>query len=544
MHYIPDAERLTYGNYDLEFGSNLDDQHHREEYNSGPIDPKFSPTRRLGRRPSEHSRHSSRTSSPTPSSTTRSEDGLEEYSKLSSRTSSPASSTTSRLDIGLEECSSTSSRTFTAHCPQDANTRLPNRQELDLDITERQSAAHSQQDDNIPLPEPEDSTNEEGQLRDTQLPELETPERTKAQLQDLPPELLNKVISYLKPCDQVSLGLTSKRFYDFSGHGLARLKLEPEQRMELFRVLDPGLPDHRFCSGCSKFHKRQIEHEELFPCITYQAYTRCNEANIPLFHGIYLSWPSTQLALRRLYYDSWGRLCYESWATGCAKETPGFIRQLADTYDIQEHLTWNNHMCWSERKDGLTITLRSLRKWLAQTQINPHQCRGLLLKLDWDDGSCTRRNLIAERTINLDASECRPKVTAQPGWNPPPPSTSLRSRRRARPCNDLTRKHDQFDPIAGLPGLHWYELPPHRRHQNLSLWSAWQWCPRTGNPSNGHKNLELPNYPPTVWCKDFATVCNGQTRPSTIRLTSKQSNFSQIKRKVEEENWFRSRRPQ
>jgi len=378
MLYDPDAERRKDGHYD--FDSSLDAQYHTDGYcrfdsgcDSGPIYPRSSPTRRLGDRPKVYPNYSHRTSSPTSSATRRRENGPEEHSKPSSRTSALASSTTSRLGYGLEECPITSNRMSTAQCLQGANIKLPNRQEMDIDSTGRQSASRSQRDASTQLYEPDDFAEE------------------KAQLQTLPSEIIHMLLFHLEPSDQVSLCLANKHLYEFSRDGLKVLMRDHEQRLKLFRVLDRDLPDHRFCSGCSKFHKRQIESEEPFPCITYQAYSRCMEANIPLFHGIYLSWPSTQLALRPLYY--------ESWEYGCAVETSGNIRQLANTYDNVEKLTWINQLCWSRKDGGITITLHSLRQWLAQTRIEPNQCRGLLMKLSWADAARSQTSLPNELLI-------------------------------------------------------------------------------------------------------------------------------------------------
>jgi hypothetical protein len=462
-------------------------------------------------------------------SATNGDDGYD--SGLDSSSNSSTYSSKRRLEERPEECSRTPSRMSTAQSQHDTDIQLPDEQELHLDVTRARPASQAQHDRDIQLPneqelhldfDGEQSAPQSQRCAKTQLPEPNDSPQEKAQLQYLPSEILCMVASHLEPCDLVSLGLTRKRLQDFSWDSLSILKKEPKQRVKLLRALDPDLPDYRFCSGCSKFHKWEIENVAPFPHITYKAYTNCREANIPLFHGIYLAWPSTQLALRYLYY--------KSRAYGCTGETSGDIRHLKDTYDTAEHLTWKNQLYWSRQDSGLTITLRTLRQWLAQTRIEQHQCRGLLMKLDWVDASRTESNLIAQRTIDMKASDHWPLHTLETSWAPaPPPSHLLRPKRRARKGGYQTQNHDAFDPTAGLPGLHWSELPSHRRHRGLETWSAWQWDPTTGKPSNGHKNLKLLGDLPRVWWTAPALVCNGQKKTSTMQSTSKQSNVSETR---------------
>lgn len=288
---------------------------------------------------------------------------------------------------------------------------------------------------------------------------IPTSTRQKQHLQTLPLELIFHIKEFLETSDQALLGLTCKNFSLICHDSWNQLRSDPEQRLSFLVQLDRTLPDSRFCSGCSKYHARSFT-EEQQAWLTAERETKCGELNVPLVEDLYIHWPRLYLALRKCNY---GTSRY-----GCSLGT--LPRNLPDTYDAIEGLTWHHSLSWWIDHGRFMIAACSHREWYGESQTLSQHVRGYHITVESHDSGL---QLCVRRIIDAAATRCWGNID-RPGWAPSKDKT-WRWYHESTGC---------YDPDAGLPGLHWTELSARRKAQGVPEWSAWRWCSKTGLPYN------------------------------------------------------------
>lgn len=275
-------------------------------------------------------------------------------------------------------------------------------------------------------------------------------------LNNVPPEIWLCVAQFLELSDQASLSLACKGFAFLLGGCWTLLKNNQYQRLLFLQRLDSGLSGHRFCSGCLKYHLRDLDEEGRW--IRHHAFNPCGERNIPLGNGRYLHWGSVQLGLRALHYRS---LNY-----GASLE--GLPTHLKPTPDDHEDIVWQHHLQHYVYQGRLIVILDSFRQFHGDPQRLSQYCRGYFIEVE---NSSTGSFVHVRRLI--DAAAVDAWIHPQPrGWNP-----------TLKHCDDWHSWSSACcDSEVGLPGLHWTELSLERRAFGLPEWSNWRFDNETGEP--------------------------------------------------------------
>lgn len=267
---------------------------------------------------------------------------------------------------------------------------------------------------------------------------------------------------FLQLSDQVSLALTCKVLKTLFSQSLRRLQHNRHQKLLLLKRLDCDLPDHRFCSACNKYHRRNRKDERSWT--RTQPRNSCGEVGIPLIRGLYINWPSIQMALRARQYSS---LKYGI----SINEMP---QRLESTRDEAENITWQHtlHSFFSEGR--FVLALDSFRQFYGDSRTLSQFSRGHLIDVVPDADN--KASLHVRRLIDASAEDAWVH-TKQRGWCPAPRNTH----------SWYFWSTAYWDPEAGLPGLHWTELSEERRALGIPEWSNWRYDNRTGRPIDPHK---------------------------------------------------------
>lgn len=269
---------------------------------------------------------------------------------------------------------------------------------------------------------------------------------------------------FLQLSDQVSLALTCKVLKTLFSQSLHRLRSNRQQKLLFLKRLDCNLPDHRLCSACHKFHRRNRKDERSWICT--QPRNSCGEFGIPLIRGLYINWPSIQMALRARRY---GSLKY-----GISLD--GLPERLESTHDEVENIKWQHALHFFFSEGRFMLALDSFRQFHGDTRTLSQFSRGHFIDVVPDTDN--RTSLHVRRLIDASAEDAWTDPR-QRGWYPAP--------KNAHSWYFWSTAY--WDPEAGLPGLHWTELSEERRAFGIPEWSNWRYDNRTGRPIDPHKPL-------------------------------------------------------
>jgi hypothetical protein len=262
-----------------------------------------------------------------------------------------------------------------------------------------------------------------------------------------------------------------------------KLKNDTEERLNFLSQLDRTLPDHRFCSGCARYHRRRDASETFPSWFTNQVRTSCGELNVPLLKGMYLSSPMVQLAVRGEHYGS-------SRYGGDLSTLP---HMLQPTVDHREGIMWRHNLTWWQEDGYLMLSVCTFREWHGTRNYRDVMSRGLHFSLErriTRDQRVTTY-IVLRRIIEVVSISSWANL-ASPGWQSPRqgtlPYSPMNMKRACRRDGDLEDEKwytpflRAYDPTAGLPGLHWTELSRERAKRQTYEWTRWRWCDETGLP--------------------------------------------------------------
>lgn len=283
-------------------------------------------------------------------------------------------------------------------------------------------------------------------------------------LEKIPWDIWLYIAGFLELSDEVSLSLVCKRLAILLRSSWVRLNEDKQQKLLFLRRLDSNLPEHRFCSACFKYHRRNRKDERQW--LRTQPQNVCGERAIPLLSGIYLNWPSLQMALRARQLGSikFG-LCLDSMP-----------RRLPSTFDDSEDLKWQHALHFWSSEGRLILIVDSYRIYCGDSQRLSQFARGYLIDVIPHED---HPYLHARRLIDAASLDCwvRPQL---PGWCP--------AAKHTHSWYNWSTAH--WDPRAGLPGLHWTELSLERRALGIPEWSNWRFDDKTGQPIDPRSALQ------------------------------------------------------